>query len=461
MRTTLVLQEGLAAELHAAAGLDVETGGVLLARLVEAPNGDRRILGREIRWVPDEAYLKREPDELLITSLGYVPALGLAEASGCIALWVHTHPGERGLPLPSRYDRKVDRELADVFRLRTSAEYYGALIVSPRGSGLAFTGMLAAERRRPVKIDRIWQVGDGLRLTLAHDGSPASVDPLFDRNVRAFGPAIQSTLSALTIAIVGAGGTGSAVAEQLVRLGVRRLLLIDPDILSASNTTRVYGSSIGDIGRPKVQVLADHLQRIAPSLDCRVIQSTVSMEAAARELTSCDIIYGCTDDNAGRLVLSRLASFMLVPVIDVGVLLSSDSDGILSGIDGRITVLRPGSACLVCRGRIDLARAAAELRTPDERRRLEDEGYAPALGGIEPAVVAFTTAVAAAAVAELLERLIGYGPSPRPTEILLRMHEREISTNLRSPNPGHYCDPASDRLGYGAALPFLEQTWPA
>jgi hypothetical protein len=170
-------------------------------------------------------------------------------------------------------------------------------------------------------------------------------------------------------------------------------------------------------------------------------------------------VFGCTDDNAGRLVLSRVASYLLTPVIDVGVLLTSDTEDKLRGIDGRVTILSPGSACLVCRDRIDLARAAAELRTPEERRRLEDEGYAPALGRVEPAVVAFTTAVAAAAVNELLERFIGYGPQPRPSEILLRFHEREISTNSVPPRKGHYCDSDSGKLGM-IATPFLEQIWP-
>ena len=148
-----------------------------------------------------------------------------------------------------------------------------------------------------------------------------------------------------------------------------------------------------------------------------------------------------------------------MPVIDCGVLLTSDEKGLLRGIDGRVTVLTHGQACLVCRNRIDLARAAAELLTPDERRRREDEGYAPALGTTEPAVVTFTSMVAATAVSELLERLIGYGPIERPSEILLRCHEREISTNMAAPAQGHYCHPASGKVGAGMTEPFLEQTW--
>lgn len=100
------------------------------------------------------------------------------------------------------------------------------------------------------------------------------------------------------------------------------------------------------------------------------------------------------------------------------------------------------------------------MLSSEERRRLEAEGYAPGLPGVEPAVVAYTTHVAAAAVGELLERLVGFGPEPPPTEVLLRLHEREISANDASPRSRHYCHPSSGKLGLGQTDPFLEQTWP-
>ena len=170
-------------------------------------------------------------------------------------------------------------------------------------------------------------------------------------------------------------------------------------------------------------------------------------------------MFGCTDDNAGRLVLSRFASYFLTPVIDCGVLLSSDGHDRLIGIDGRVTILTPGDACLVCRDRIDLARAQAEALPAGERVRLQREGYAAALPGVEPAVVSFTTAIAAAATGELLERLLGYGSEPAPSEVLARFHEREMSSNIAAPREGHYCDPQAGKLGRGESEPFLEQTW--
>ncbi len=431
----------------------------MIAGIAEAPNGDVRLLARQMRWVAESAYSRREWNGLSIRSEGYVHALAEAETLGAVAIWVHTHPGRDSTPIPSVHDRIVDRELADLFRLRSGTPYYGALVFSPRPSGLVFTGHLHKEGLKPLQIERLWQVGDRLHLIRSFDSALPQLTEIFDRNVRAFGTAIQQALGDLRVGIIGCGGTGSVVAEQLVRLGVRHLTLIDPDRISESNLTRVYGSIASDVGKPKVQVLARHLASIVPELDCEPVQSMVTLEPAARRLIGSDIVFGCTDDNAGRLVLSRLATYLVTPVFDCGVLLSSDSGDRLTGIDGRVTVLSPGQACLVCRGRVDLARAAAELLTPNERLRRQDEGYAPALARTEPAVVSFTTLVGATSVNELLERLIGYGPMPRPSEVLLRCHEREISTNIALPLQGHYCHPSAGRLGVGVTSPFLEQTW--
>jgi molybdopterin/thiamine biosynthesis adenylyltransferase len=461
MTATLVLPQGIVDELMAATRHPLETAGVLLASVVHANNGEIRLLGRKMLWVDESAYYRRERDGLSIASDGYVHALAQAEILGAVGIWVHTHPGTGALPLPSKHDQIVDGEIADLFRLRSGSAYYGAIIFSPRPPSLTFTGHLESDDGHTISIGRLWMVGDRFRLTRSFDSRPAQLSPIFDRNVRALGSAIQQTLGDIHVGIVGCGGIGSIIAEQLVRLGVRQITLIDPDELSASNVTRVYGSTAADAGRVKVAVLAEHLMQIAPDTICDPVKSMITLERVARHLTSCDVVFGCTDDNAGRLVLSRIATYLLTPVIDCGVLLTSDDDGRLIGIDGRVTTLAPGQACLLCRGRIDVARASAELLTPEERIRLEHEGYAPALGRTEPAVVSFTTIVGATAVSEFLERLIGYGPEPRPSEVLLRCHEREISTNVAVPREGHYCHPSTGKLGLGITTPFLEQTWAA
>ncbi len=458
MSVTLVLQDHFEHRLTQLAGLKVETAAVLLARPVLSPSGDLRLLVRQFHEVPDGAYNVRDALRMEITSDGYVPALGQAEKQQSVPLWLHTHPGEGSIPLPSVHDQKVDRQLSDLFRLRANSAYYGAVIVSMKDNQLTFSGHID-DGVVSHPIDRLLVVGDRLSLRTSFDSTSDPIPELFSRNVRAFGGEVQRVLRELRISVVGTGGTGSAVAEQLVRLGVRNIHLVDPDVLSTSNISRVYGSTKKDVGRPKVSIIGDHLQSIAPDLWLKTTARAITTEAVARSLTDSDIIFGCTDDNAGRLVLSRLASYMLIPVFDCGVILTSNVTGKIEGIHGRVTILRPGAACLVCRKRVDLARANSELLAPVERRRLVDDGYVPSLEQVEPAVVTFTSAVASAAVNELLENLTGFGPDPVPSEIILRLHDREISTNLQKPTPHHYCDPAGPKLGAGVTEPFLGMTW--
>jgi len=461
MTATLVIDNRIHSELLNAASLNIETAGVLLCSGFETRPGDVRLLAREIRWVSDSAYTERNADYMSIKSDGYVPALGHAESVGATAIWVHTHPGIDSSPMPSKRDKKVDRELTSVFRLRTGSAYYGAVVIAATRNGeLAFTGHVD-DGLVHQSISRLWVVGRRFNLIPAADSGRPHLGIEYDRNIRAFGGAVQQVLADLRVGIVGCGGTGSAVAEQLVRLGVRRFHLVDPDRLSKSNLTRVYGSSPEDLGKLKVAVIASHLQHIAPDVDVSTDPAMITVESSARRLVGCDLIFGCTDDNAGRLVLSRLSTYFLIPIIDCGVLLSSDpSDGRLSGIDGRVTTLIPGQACLVCRGRVDLQRASSEQLSPTERNRRIGEGYAPALSGVEPAVVTYTTLVSSIAVGELLERLVGFGPEPAPSEVILRLHDREVSTNIAASRDRHYCHPDQRKIGRGMTDPFLEQIWP-
>lgn len=455
---TLTITETIAQELARQASVDVETAGVLLAGVARLGD-DLRLLGRELHWVPEDQYAVREGDRLSIRSGGYTQALARAEEIGAVAIWLHTHPGAR--PVNSRHDDQVDAELTEVFSIRTGQDFYGSLVFSPSSTQpFEFSGRLY-ENGKVAAISRSWIIGARFRLVSAVDAPSAKqIPPLFDRQVRAFGGAIQEVLRGLRVAVVGAGGTGSSVVEQLARLGVGDLLIVDPDVIEDTNLTRLYGSRPTTVGEHKAIALAGHVRSIAPLVQARGIIGRTTEHSVATALIDRDVIFGCSDDNAGRLVLSRLSSYYLIPTIDCGVLLSSRAGNLL-GIDGRVTVMAPGYPCLVCRNRIDLARAAAEQLNPEERRQRQDEGYAPELGRVEPAVVAYTTQVASFAVAELFERLTGYGSLPAPSELIIRAHEREISTNSRQPNLGHFCDAAAGYLGQGDQELFLGTTWRA
>ena len=158
-------------------------------------------------------------------------------------------------------------------------------------------------------------------------------------------------------------------------------------------------------------------------------------------------MFGCTDDNAGRLVLSRVATYLLAPVIDVGVLLTSDTEDKLTGIDGRVTILSPESACLVCRDRIDLARAAVNSVRPknasDSKMKVMRLRWVESNRRWWPLLQRSRPQRSTNFWNDLLAMVRDRGPG----EILCGLHEREISTNSALLDQGIIATPTSGKLG--------------
>ncbi len=457
MTSTIALTESTWVEIVTVLNQRVETAGVVSAGTAEdADQKDLTLLGREVQWVPPDGYLVREPDSLSIASTGYVPSLKLARIEGAAAMFLHSHPD--GRPIPSRFDRQVDLDLRELFMLRTGRNLYVSLIVGGTPDRPALSGLIfPRDAHEPTQLDRVRIVGNRVRIVDLRSGQDdIASDIAFDRQVRAFGTEGQRLLSSLRVGVVGAGGTGSAVCEQLMRLGVREIVVADNDAVDETNVTRIFGAGRRDVGRPKVDIVVDNAARIGLGTTVQPMEGRVTSESVARGLRHCDVVFGCTDDHAGRAVLSRLAYWYLIPVIDMGFVIASRA-GTITGLYGRITTMVPGTPCLVCRGRIDPEFVRAEMMRPEERARLADEGYAPGLGEPDPSVVTYTTMTASIAVGELLERLIGYGSDP-PSELLVRVHDRKISQLSAEGRPGHYCVDARS-WGRGDADPFLGQVW--
>lgn len=302
-------------------------------------------------------------------------------------------------------------------------------------------------------VDVVRVVGE--RITMFVGDVSEDLATTFDRQVLALGVEGQRVLRRLHVGVVGASGTGSPVCEQLIRLGVGRITAIDPDVLTRTNITRVWNSTMYDEGVAKVVIVDRTANSIGIGTEVTAIQDTIASQEAARALRHCDVVFGCTDDNVGRLVLSRLAYIYLVPVVDMGIRIDTD-DGRVIGIDGRITYMAPGSPCLKCQGWIDFDRLAAEELPEDERDDLVAEGYVVDLDEPDPSVITYTTAVAAHAVSDLLARLFGFGEVPNNR--IIQFHTNAIRTPGQAAQVGCFCVDTNLR-GAGDLDPFLDRPW--
>ena len=87
---------------------------------------------------------------------------------------------------------------------------------------------------------------------------------------RLFGKQGLERLRAAHVCVIGVGGVGAWTVEALARSGVGALTLVDADDVCVTNTNRQLPALDGNIGRPKVAVLAERVRLIAP--ECRVVE---------------------------------------------------------------------------------------------------------------------------------------------------------------------------------------------
>lgn len=459
-RITLALTTVMWEELTAALDSDVETAWCLTARLIDVDDssGSQTLIARELFPVGDEFYISRTRNRLEIASQGWVPAFGAAASDGSVPVFVHTHPG--GEANASSFDATVDGQLADVAAVRTPSGVYASLVLGGESTQPAFTGRLRRSDSSWTTFSHLRVAGSQIHVlgTSNSDGSPP-VLPAFDRQVRAFGADGQGLLQLLRVGVVGAGGTGSAVIEQLIRLGVGEIVVLDPQRLTDTNVTRVYGSGSTDEDALKVVLAERQTERIGLSSSVLGLAKECTDLQGAQALAHCDLIFGCTDDNAGRAVLTRFPAHLLQHLIDCAVVIDSRNEAVYEVL-GRLSIVTPGSACLLCMNDIDQDRALAEALPRDEYERRRSEGYAPDLDTPDPAVVTYTTAIAAAAVSELLQRVFHLGVEDPPNRHLHRFISRAVSSTRREPTPTHWCQNQSTR---GASTPaaFLGRRWTA
>lgn len=102
-------------------------------------------------------------------------------------------------------------------------------------------------------------------------------------------------LRSARVVVVGLGAVGSWVACYLVQTGVRRLVLVDPDVVELSNLHRQLGYRTSDVGRPKVDALSDALMRYRPDLDIERCPVELSEESLERIEGGVDLVINCAD----------------------------------------------------------------------------------------------------------------------------------------------------------------------
>lgn len=124
---------------------------------------------------------------------------------------------------------------------------------------------------------------------------------------RLYGHHALERLASTHVAVIGVGGVGSWVVEALARSGIGRLTLIDMDDVCITNTNRQLPALDGEIGRPKVEVLAERVRRINPGCIVTPVTEFFLESSASRLLKLCpEHGYDWVVDAVDRMAIKSL-----------------------------------------------------------------------------------------------------------------------------------------------------------
>jgi molybdopterin/thiamine biosynthesis adenylyltransferase len=200
----------------------------------------------------------------------------------------------------------------------------------------------------------------------------------YQRNQQTLSTDDQLKLFRSRVVVVGCGGLGGYIIEELARLGVGTLVVIDPDVFEEHNLNRQLFSTIASLGLAKVDAVASRVAEVNPVVTLMPIRAAWLPETGRELLANADVVADAVDSMATRLVLAEACSELQIPFVH----------GAIAGWYGQIATQFPGAS------------SVRKLYEKKERRGIERELGNPA----------FTPAlIASLQTAEVCKVLLGVG----------------------------------------------------
>jgi hypothetical protein len=379
--------------------------------------------------VPEEGDLLKQHATEIVFSSRYLRRAMLKVRAQNLAgfVTVHTHPfSDRRVEFSPYDDAKDPPLMQNLYDLQPGG-IFGSLVL---GKNSAEGRIWLPQAAQPFALNELVIIGESLNSIPLNGISDAELpEPaeVFDRGLALTGQGALAKLSKMRVAVVGASGTGSLVAELLMRAGVGEIVFFEFDYIDKINLNRILHSRRMDAeNRVKKAVrLAEALKEAGLPTHITIIENgDLRNEAVAAELRGCDFIFGCVDNSDwARLVMSEVAYQYLLPYIDLGTEIGLGKNAVQS-VDSRVSYVAPGRACLLCSGIVSEERLRLEGLASDERQRVLAMGYTKDAALSAPAVMDLNMRASSYAVMLLRHLLQPFMDSPLPT------HVKESLTNF-------------------------------
>jgi hypothetical protein len=409
-------------EAHLFPGDDDEHGAVLGVGIVTTPRGKRLLVRKVFKARDGVDYVPGDRGYRKLTGKFVAECLIECENEGLGYIAVHCHGGANKVSFSSTDLESHERGYPAL--LENLDEMPVGALVFAKNAVAGDIWLSSNERYELSKLsvigNRPFTLADGRRVV---DNDPS--DPSFDRQVRMFGEVGQQILRKQKVAVIGAGGVGAIVIEQLSRMGVGEIVIIDDDRVELSNLNRLIGSTPSDVTPPKiykyfpflnillpfrarlkVDVAKRHALRSGTASKITTVPLSVTSFAAAEQLLDCDYMFLAADSAQARLVYNSVVNQYLIPGVQMGVKIQTDkSSGTVVDIAAWVRRSIPGDGCLWCNGLISAVKLREESLSVDQKREQqyiigEEDVHAPS-------IIMLNGIVASLAVDACIERLMG------------------------------------------------------
>lgn len=294
--------------------------------------------------IDDDHYIKDESVGARINEDAIRNAMQIAMNRKCSIFHVHVHYGE-GTPEFSLTDLDELPNIADAMVNANSSNVHGVLLLNSNGANAV---LRIKKSKGNVQLKKVAVVGYPISFNQNFFKSALFDEDRYDRQ-SFLGINSQKILNKIKVGVVGLGGGGSHIIQQLAHLGVQNYVIFDDDYVSNSNLNRLIGATIEDVKNQTQKTMAASrlIKGLQPNANITIIND--KWEESPELLQSCDVAFGAVDSFASRRDLELVCRRYLMPYIDIGMdvrIIENQNPRMY----GQVILSIPGSPCMKCMG---------------------------------------------------------------------------------------------------------------
>lgn len=158
----------------------------------------------------------------------------------------------------------------------------------------------------------------------------------YDRNKETITAEEQDVLLKSKVCVIGCGGLGGYVIEELSRIGIGYITVVDGDVFEESNLNRQLLSNIEVLNKSKASTAEERIKKVNPEVVVNVIKTRFEKSNAQEIIKGHDVIVDALDNIESRFLIQEKAEELGIPFVH----------GAIAGFYGQVLTVFPGDKTL-------------------------------------------------------------------------------------------------------------------